>query len=262
MFSLYHQVARCGSSSSATKATDEGFPCRSVLRGPPIQTQSSGSQRPCAALHSRSGPWSGLPGKRRHPGPLKHEVCSCPNQCFCATGGSLTLHVMCDCDWCGILEGSLLASLSTPLYFTQHVLYFLKIVENETRSDPPDESPLLLSAADGVSLFFFFSSRMSVGPCHKTIWPLFYFWCLSQWESVGTTRPASSGVRKYPQPTWADLLESCAPLAKRPRQCDQPAWPVGRRRSTGGRSITSKIKMESPPRLNDLCCWACPFCRF
>lgn len=42
--------------------------------------------------------------------------------------------------------------LRSPLYFTRRVLSFPKIVETETRSAPPDESPLLLPAADGVSL--------------------------------------------------------------------------------------------------------------
>lgn len=46
----------------------------------------------------------------------------------------------------------------------QHVLYFVKVVENETRSDPPDESPLLLSAAAGVSHKYVYAFS---GPCHK-----------------------------------------------------------------------------------------------
>lgn len=52
------------------------------------------------------------------------------------------------------------------------------------------------------------------------------FSCLSQWDSVGATRPASTGDRKYLQPIWPNLLESCSPLAERPRQCDKPGRQV------------------------------------
>lgn len=75
LFHLYHQVAWCGSSTAAAEETDERFPCSSLLCGPSIQTEGSGSQCPCTALHSRSGPWSGQPGKLWHPGPLQHQVC-------------------------------------------------------------------------------------------------------------------------------------------------------------------------------------------
>lgn len=118
---LNHQVARCGSGTPAAEETDERFPCRPLLRGPSIQTEGSGSQRPRADLHGRSGPWRGQPGKLWHLVPLQHQVC---------------------------------ASQSTVLGICIHVFIFLfsaKIVENEGRSDPPDESPLLLSTAARVS---------------------------------------------------------------------------------------------------------------
>lgn len=45
-----------------------------------------------------------------------------------------------------LLALSSLKRITAPVSM-KPVLYFVKVVENERRSDPPDESPLLLSAA-------------------------------------------------------------------------------------------------------------------
>lgn len=58
--------------------------------------------------------------------------------------------------------------ISLSFLATHFLCVCFKVVETETRSDPPDESPLLLSTAAGVSLGYIY-----IGCGHKTHFDLF-----------------------------------------------------------------------------------------
>lgn len=108
-----------------------------------------------------------------------------------------------------------------------HVLYFVKVVENETGSNPPDESSLLLSAAVGVSPLYVYSISVS---CHKAqssqsdLILFLFFFCLSETVWAPLDLPALV-TENMPDPPdrifWKAVLllpsdhESVASLADR-----------------------------------------------